>query len=61
MWQKIINWSLKNWLLLVNYIVIFVSYSNVYGHEELVGTETLLGLWIFVSAAYVLYKLFIKK
>jgi len=55
------DFLLKYWMIIVNYLVVVITYSNVYGNENLVGTETILGLWIFVSIAYGVYKIFIKK
>ena len=55
------NWILKNLFMIVNYIVILWSYKIVYGHDEVVGAETLLGLWIFASIGYVGYKFFVKN
>jgi len=61
MWERIKAWFIKNWFIVVNYFVIFVSYSIIYGKDGVVFAELLLGLWLFVSAAYGLAKLFIKK
>jgi len=61
LFNKFIAWFKKNWFMIINYIVILLSYSIVYGHEEIVVAETLLGLWIFTSIAYGAYKWFIKK
>jgi len=72
MWEKIKEWFLKsygvvkgwflkNWLLIVNYIVIFLSYSITYGHDDVVFANVLLGLWLFVSIAYAGYNWFKNK
>lgn len=61
MWEKIKAWFIQNWFIIVNYLVIFISYSVIYGKDGVVFAEVLLGLWLFVSAAYGLSKLFIKK
>jgi hypothetical protein len=58
---KLKIWFPKNWMTVVNYLVIFIAYSIIYGKPGVVWAEVLLGLWIFVSLAYGLYKLFIKK
>lgn len=50
------TWFIKNWLLFVNYLVVFISYSIIYGHEDVVWAELLLGLWIFVSIGYAGWK-----
>lgn len=55
------TWFLKNWLLIVSYIVIFISYSITYGHDDIVVANTLLGLWLFISMGYVGYKWFKSK
>jgi hypothetical protein len=60
-WEKLKAWFKKNWMIVVNYLIIFISYSIIYGKEGVVGAETLLGLWLFASAAYGGYKLFMKK
>ena len=52
------TWFIKNWLLFVNYLVVFISYSIIYGHEDVVWAELLLGLWIFVSIGYAGWKIF---
>ena len=58
--EKIKAWFIVNWLLIVNYLVIFIAYSTIYDKDGLIWTETLLGLWLFISAAYGGYKLFKK-
>ena len=60
-WTQLKNWFKKNWFMIVNYLVIVLSYNNVYGKEDAVFAELLLGLWIFTSIAYVMWKLFKKK
>jgi len=61
MFEKVKIWFLENWFTIVNYLVIFISYSIIYGKEGVVFAEVLLGLWLFASASYGLYKLFMKK
>jgi len=61
MLQNLKVWFLKNWFTIVNYLVIFISYSIIYGKDGVVFAEVLLGLWLFASAAYGGYKLFMKK
>jgi hypothetical protein len=58
---KLKSWFLKNWMTIVNYLVILTAYSIIYGKPGVVWAEVLLGLWMFVSLAYGAYKLFIKK
>jgi hypothetical protein len=58
---KLKTWFLKNWMTVVNYLVILIAYSIIYGKPGVVFAELLLGLWMFVSLAYGAYKLFTKK
>jgi hypothetical protein len=57
---KPLVWFKKNWMIVVNYLVILLAYNNIYGKEGVVGAEVLLGLWIFVSIAYAGWKWFNK-
>ncbi|MBN1214173.1 MAG: hypothetical protein JXA99_01900 [Candidatus Lokiarchaeota archaeon] len=57
--ENIKNWFIKNWFMIVNYLIIFSAYSIVYGKLDI--ASVLLGLWLFVSVAYAGYKWFIKK
>lgn len=59
--EKLKNWFKKNWFIVVNYLVLIISYSNVYGKKGTILAEVLLGLWLFASAAYGMYKLTMKK
>lgn len=54
-------WLKKNWFLVVNYFVILLVYGNVCDKEDVVLSETLLGLWIFISIAYAGWKWFNKS
>lgn len=58
---KPLTWFKKNWMIVVNYFVILMSYSIIYGHDDVVWAELLLGLWIFTSIVVGIYELFIKK
>ena len=58
---KPLVWLKKNWMIIVNYLVIALAYNNIYGKDGVVFTEVLLGLWIIVSIGYAGYKLFVKK
>lgn len=58
---KIKNWLVKNWFNLVNFIVLFTSYSIIFGVEKALYAEVLLGLWIMVNVGYFGYKWFTKK
>jgi hypothetical protein len=53
-------WFKKHWMVVVNFIVIFLAYNNVYGKTGVGFAEVLLGLWLFVCAAYGLYTIFAK-
>jgi hypothetical protein len=59
--EKLKTWFKKNWMIVVNYLIIFISYSIIYGKDGVVGAEVLLGLWLFASAAYGTYKFFIES
>lgn len=59
--EKIKNWFVKNWFNLLNFIVLFVSYSIIFGIEGALYAEVLLGIWIMVNVGYFGYKWFIKK
>ena len=72
MWQKIKawilklfkivkGWLLKNWFMIANYLVIFISYSIIYGKEGVSFAEVLLALWMLTSVGYAGYNLFNKK
>ena len=54
---KIKNWFLKNWIQIVNWIVLIL----VYGINENVWIELIVGLWIFVQIGYAGWKWFNKK
>jgi len=58
---KPLTWLKKNWMVLVNYLVIVLAYNNVYGKDGVLFTEVLLGLWIFASVVSAVYYIFIKK
>ena len=59
-WDIMLPWFAKNWFIILNYVIIFVAYSVIYG-SQFTGVEVLLGLWIFFSIAYAAYKWFIKS
>ena len=72
MWKKIKTWFLKNcvvvkgwfiknWLLIMSYVVIFLSYSITYGYDDVVFANVLLGLWLFISIGYAGYNWFKSK
>lgn len=55
--ENVLEFLKKYWMVIVNYIVILIAYSTVY-EKGFTATELILGLWIFVSAAVGMYKLF---
>ena len=61
MWNKLKAWFAKNWMIVVNYLVIVLVYNNIYGKEDVLFSEVLMGLWIFASIAYGAFKWFVKK
>lgn len=58
--SKLWPWFKKYWMVVVNYLVIFISYSIIYNKGVEVA-ETLLGLWMFASVAYAAYKYLVPK
>ena len=58
---KILDWLKQHWMHLINYLVIIIAYSIIYGHTDIVWAEFLLGIWLFVSAAFAGYRWFNKK
>ncbi len=69
LWEKFVAWFLakpwawfkKHWMVVVNFIVIFLAYNNVYDKPGVVFAEVLLGLWLFTCGAYALYTIFKKS
>lgn len=59
-WTKIKPWFIKNWFMIINYFIIFMSYNVVYGKEDVILAEFLLGFWMFLSVGYAGY-LWFKK
>lgn len=57
-WLVVKEWFKKNWLMIINYVVLLIAYSVIYGKPGMLFVEVLLGLWIFVSAAYGMYLIF---
>ncbi len=57
---KILPWLKENWAVFGSYVVIFIAYTIVYGHDDVVWAELILALWMFASVAYVGFKLFFK-
>jgi len=56
---KIKNWLKKNWMQLINYLVILIAYSKVYEKPGFTGVELILGLWLFLlTGYYIFWKLF---
>jgi hypothetical protein len=61
MLEKLKLWFLKNLFIIINYLVIFIAYSIIYGVDGVGFAEVLLGLWMFASVAYGGYCWFNKK
>jgi len=59
-WNILKKWLEKYWMIIVNYLIIFISYSIVFGHDEVVWAQFLLGIWMFTSIAYAMFKIFMK-
>lgn len=57
--KKLLAWLKKNWLFLLNPLVIAVAYSNVY-QKGLTGTEVLLAFAFMANVGYWGYKYFSK-
>jgi len=56
---KILPWLTKNWLEIINLIVLFIMYSIIYEKPNMVWAEVIGGLWIFVLLVYyIFFKLF---
>lgn len=59
-WEKIkswfkktaLPWLKKNWMQIVNLIVLFIIYGNT---DSLLGVQTITGLWIFVLLGYYIF------
>ena len=58
--NKIKNWMINNWMPIVNFFIIIISYLIVKDHEEVAFAETILGLWIIFSMGYFIYDTFFK-
>lgn len=71
-WEKIkawfnktaLPWLKKNWMQIINIIVVAVVYGNT---DSLPGVQTIAGLWLFVLIVYYVFwkffgaeKIFIK-
>lgn len=56
---KILPWLSKNWLDIINIIVLFIMYSIIYEKPGMEWAEVIGGLWIFVLLVYyIFFKLF---
>jgi len=62
--QKALPWAkafvLKHWFMIINYFVIVVAYDIIYGKDDVIWAELLLGLWIFASIGIAGYRWFTK-
>lgn len=57
--KKILDWLKKNWLFILNPLIIAIAYSNVY-EKGFTGIEVLLALTLMANIGYWGYKLFSK-
>jgi hypothetical protein len=60
LWEKIKAWLKKNWLFVLNPLIIAIAYSNVF-EKGFTGIEVLLALGIMANVGYWGYKLFSGK
>lgn len=60
MLEKLKNWFKKNWLFILNPLVIIVAYSKVY-EKGFSGIEVLLALTFMANVGYWGYKWFTKE
>jgi hypothetical protein len=61
LYKKSINWALKNWMAILNFFIIIISYFIVYDHDEVAFAETILGIWVIISMGYFVHETFIKR
>jgi hypothetical protein len=55
---KLLPWLKKEWMVLVNFLVLAILYAALPTDS---GLGVFVGLWIFVQIAVLGYRLFIKK
>lgn len=55
MWTKIKTWLKKNWLFVLNPLVIFIVYSMIY-EKGFDVAEALMGLTILANVGFWVYK-----
>ena len=48
-------WIKTNCIQIINFLVIFITYSMVYGKTGLSVVELILGVWLFVLLAYYIF------
>jgi hypothetical protein len=59
-WGKIKSWAIntalpwlkKEWMQIINILVIFIAYANT---DSLPGLQTIIGLWLFVLLVYYIF------
>ena len=56
MWTKLLNWIKKNWLFVLNPLVLFIVYVLV--SDKVTSAEILVALTFMANVAYWGYKLF---
>ena len=55
---KLLPWLKKEWMILVNFIVLGVLYAALPTES---GLGVLVGLWIFIQIGVIGYRLFVRK
>jgi hypothetical protein len=59
LWEKIKAWLGKNWLFVLNPLIIAISYSHIF-EKGFTGIEVLLAFTLMANIGYWGYKLFSK-
>jgi hypothetical protein len=47
-----VPWLKKNWMQVVNMLVLFIAYHNL---DSMPGLQTIIGLWLFVLIGYYIF------
>lgn len=55
------NWALNNWMAILNFFIIILSYLIIHYGQQVLFAEAILGSWIFISMGYFFYDTFIKN
>jgi len=59
--DKCKTWMYNNWMAVLNFYILAMSYFVVKDHKEVAFAESVLGVWIIVSMGYFIYDTFIKN